>query len=220
MKSAVTVVIITGVVALLAGCATARGPRQVETELPGDADPTWNWSRVGEVVPGTEVVMTVKGSQPGSRVFVSADESALTVLNLTEPALPAVSARVLRDMASHHPGYFAAMQRGGTFAEDKVRVGRDGVFVADRKVAELGRVVETIARNDITEITGPVVAPGSVLGAVLGGWIGFAVGVVPALGGAPGGLAWPLLIGSVAAGGFLGSHWSSHETEDVIFRAP
>lgn len=164
--------------------------------------------------------MTAKGSQPGSRYFVLADESGLTVLNLTDPTLPAASTRVLRDMASHHPEYFAAMQKSGTFGEDNVRVGRDGVFVADRKVADLGQVVETIARNDVTEIRGPVVVRGSVLGAVLGGWLGFAVGAVPGLGGAPEVLAWALLIGSVAVGGFLGFHWSSHETEGVIYRAP
>jgi hypothetical protein len=163
--------------------------------------------------------VTVKGSQPGSRYVVMADDSGLTVLNLTDPTLPAASTRVLRDLASHHPEYFAAMQKGGTFGEDSVRVGRDGVFVADRKVADLGQVVETIARNDVTEISGPVVARGSVLGAVLGGYLGFAVGAVPGLGGAPEILAWALLIGSVAVGGFLGFRWSSHETEGVIYRA-
>ena len=51
-----------------------------------------------------------------------------------------------------------------------VRVGRDGVFVAGGKVADLGQVVQVIARDDVAEIRGPVVARGSVLGGVLGGW--------------------------------------------------
>ena len=87
-------------------------------------------------------------------------------------------------------------------------------------VADLGQIVETIARSDVTEIRGPVVARGSVLGAVLGGWLGFAVGVVPGLGGASTGAAWSLLIGSMTGGAFLGFHWSSRETEGVIYRVP
>lgn len=164
--------------------------------------------------------MTIRGSQPGSRSFVLTDQSGVTVLNLTGPTLPGAATRVLRDMAFHHPEYFAAMQQSETFGEDDVRVGRDGVFVGNRKVTDLGEVVETIARNDVVEIRGPVVARGSVLGAVLGGWLGFSAGAVPALGGAAAVLAWPVLIGAVAAGGFLGSHWSSHETQGVIYRAP
>jgi hypothetical protein len=221
MKSGLVVVIITCViVSPLAGCATTRGPRQIDAVPPGGTPPEWNWSRVSELAPATEVVVTAKVSQPGNRYFVSADEVALTVLNLTDPTLPAVSTRVLRDMASRHPEYFAAMQQHGTFGEGDVRVGRDGVFVADRKVADLGQIVETIARNDVAEIRGPVVARGSVLGAVLGGWLGFAVGAVPALGGASEAVGLLLLIGSIAGGGFLGFHWSSHATAGVIYRAP
>src|SRR5258706_11660551 len=100
---------------------------------------------------------------------------------LCDNPLPRASTRTLRDIASHHPEYFAAMQKSGTFGQDNMRVGPDGVFVANRTVAELGQVVETIARNDIREIRGPVVARGSVPGVIPGGWLGFAVGVVPAL---------------------------------------
>ena len=205
---------------LLSGCATGRGPRHIN-------DPTYsglalesNWSRVGQLAPAAELVVTTRGSQPRSRHFVMADEFALLVLNLAQPALPPGSRNVLRDMASQHPEYFAAVQKSGTFAQDDVRISRDGLFVADRRVADLGEVVERIVRNDVTEIRGPVIARGSVIGAVLGGWLGFAVGAVPALGGAPEGLAWLLLTGSVSVGAFLGHHWSSHETEGIVYRAP
>jgi hypothetical protein len=216
-----SVFIVTCLVAsLLAGCATIRGPRQINGELGGATPPEWNWSRVGELAPAAEVMVTAKGSQPASRYFVSADELALTVLNLTDPTLPTASTRVLRDMASRHPEYFATMQQGATFGEGDVRVGRDGVFVADRKVADLGQILESIARDNVAEITGPVVARGSVLGAALGGWVGFAVGVVPGLGGASKVVTWSVVVGSVAVGGYLGFHWSSHQTEGLIYRAP
>jgi len=149
-----------------------------------------------------------------------ADDSVLIVLNLTAPTLPATSARVLRDMAASHPEYVVAAQKAGAFRQENVRVGRDGVFVSDRKVADLNQVVETIARNDVSEIWGPVVARGSVVGTVVGGWLGFVVGVVPGLGGAPDGVAWLLLMSSTAVGGYLGFHWSSHETEGIVYRAP
>src|SRR4029453_6683930 len=93
--------------------------------------------------------------------------------------------------------------------------GIDGLFVADRKVADLSQVVETITPNDVSEIWGPVVARGSVLGTILGGWLGFAVGVVPGLGGASDEVAWLVLIGSIAAGSYLGFRWSSHETDGI-----
>ena len=42
---------------------------------PGDS----NWARVGKLAPGTEVIMTIKGSQPAKRYVVRADDSELTV---------------------------------------------------------------------------------------------------------------------------------------------
>ena len=163
--------------------------------------------------------MRVGGLEPKSRQVVLADESALVVLNLTGRMLPANAGRVLRNMAGQHPAYFTAMQDGRAFAEDDVRVGRDGLFVANRRIADLEQVVERFARNDISEIRGPVVARGSVSGAVLGGWLGFAAGAVPGLGGAPEAAAWILMIGSVALGSWLGFQWSSHEKDGVVYRA-
>lgn len=47
------------------------------------------WSQVRNLAPGTEVLVTVKNSQPDKRSVVGADELGLTVLNLTGPTLPA-----------------------------------------------------------------------------------------------------------------------------------
>jgi hypothetical protein len=205
---------------LLSGCATGRGPRYIDTATRAGAVLQSNWSRVVQLAPAVEVVVTTRGSQPHNRHFVAADEFALIVLNLTHPALPPESRSVLRDMASRHPEYFAAVQKSGTFAQDDVRIGRDGLFVANSRIANLEEVVERVTRNDVSEIRGPVIARGSVLGAVLGGWLGFAVGAVPALGGTQEGIAWLLLTGSVSIGAYLGHYWSSHETEGLVYRAP
>jgi hypothetical protein len=222
MKSMLSTVIGGCLIAsLVSGCATGRGPRQINDPTRAGIALESNWSRVSQLAPGAELMVTTRGSQPRSRHFVVADELALIVLNLTLPALPTTSTRVLREMASQHPEYFAAVQKGGTLAQADVRIGRDGLFVANSRIADLEQVVERFARNDVSEIRGPVVARGSVIGAVLGGWIGFAVGAVPALGGgAPEGVGWLVLTGSVAVGASLGHRWSSHETEGLVYRAP
>jgi hypothetical protein len=220
MKQALSLAIVVCLIAVpFSGCATSRGPRQLDAGLP-DGPQTSSWSRVREVAPAKEIFVKINGAEAGRRYFVMADDSRLVVLNFTDPVLPARLARVLRDLAAQHPEYFAALNKTGGLGQDNVRIGRDGVFVADRRVADLTQVVETITREDVSEIWGPVVARGSTFGAVLGGWLGFAVGAVPALGGAPDEVAWLLLLGSVAVGGFLGFHWSSHETEGLVYRAP
>ena len=68
--------------------------------------------------------------------------------------IPVAVTRVLIDTASSHPDYFVRAQTGGTFLLDKnVRLVSDGVFVADQKVADLGGVVENIARADVVNVT-------------------------------------------------------------------
>ena len=221
MKSMRSIAIGACLIALLfSGCATGRGPRQIDTATRAGALAQSNWSRVAELAPAAEVAVTARGSQPRTRHFVAADEVALIVLNLAHPALSPESRSVLRDMASRNPEHFVAVQKSGAIAQDDVRIGRDGLFVANSRIANLDEVVESITRNDVSEIRGPVIARGSIVGAVLGGWLGFAVGAVPALGGSGEGIAWLVLTSSVSIGAFLGHRWSSHETEGLVYRAP
>jgi len=112
------------------------------------------------------------------------------------------------------------MQAGGSFEQDHVRLGRDGLFVAGHAVATFAEVVQTFPRQAVREIRGPVVARGSVLGTIIGGWLGFSLGVVPGLGGAKVGWAWASLAGAVTVGGWLGNRWSSHTVDGVVYRAP
>ena len=220
MRSALSAALILALAAApLTGCASAAGPRQLRS-IPGTEPPhASDWSRVLELPPASAVMVTVRGSEPRMRSIARVDDSTLTVLDLSGQALPGPAARILRQMAEDHPESFVLMAQGGTFQQDNVRIGRDGVFVGDRQVAAFNQVVETIARAAVVEIRGPVVARGSVLGAVVGAWLGFSVGVVPALGGASADVAWSALVGAIAAGGFLGFHWSSHRTEGLVYRA-
>ena len=149
----------------------------------GDIPKRFDWSAARKLAPGTEVMVTVKGSKPVRRYVVLAGESELTALNLTDPTLPRAATRVLRDMASNHPEYFAAVGTGGYFQSNNVRMGPAGVFVADRKVADLSQVVETIARDDVVQIgavdDGPRVSVRKA--AAVGAAIGAAVFLVQAL---------------------------------------
>lgn len=166
-----------------------------------------DWTPVQQLASGREIVVTVKGLPAGTRYFIFADESALTVLNLTDPALPGKAKDVLRDMVSHHPEYLTAGFQGlRQFESQEVRVGRRGIFVADQKVADFERVVERIARTDVVRITAEVDSSGLLRGLVGGaglaaycsgrGWIAMAV------------------CGPVGAG--LG-YASSHKADEVVF---
>ncbi len=116
--------------------------------------------RVRTLAPGTEIIVTVKGAPAGRRYLVLADdESAFTVLNLADPRLPRAARDVLRDIAAKHPSYFVRADRHESFVNGTVRVEPDGVFVADRKGADLGQLIEHVARGDVAEITRPGGAP-------------------------------------------------------------
>ncbi len=140
------------------------------------------WSRVLKVAPGTELIVTVGGSELSPRYFVAGDESYLTVLNVSLPDLPSAPKAVLREVASTHPGYFPAAQRGDRFLLEKsVRMGPDGVFVADRKVADLAQVIEAYGRQDIAEIETVRNGSNPVACAVAGYYQGALVGALPGI---------------------------------------
>lgn len=204
---------------LSCGCATARGPVQLGSTLAGTTSEA-DWSRVRELAPAAEIIVTLRGLPARGRLFVAADQASLNTLNLGLAALPPEAARTLRDMAAQRPERLITLQGGGAFEQGRVRIGRDGLFVDQRRIAAFDEVVETIARDTVTRIEGPVVDRGSAAGMVLGAWLGFAVGVLPALGGASEGVAWLLLAGSIAAGGYLGHRWTRHTTDGLVYQAP
>jgi hypothetical protein len=197
-----------------------------------------NWSRVHKLAPGTEIIVTVKDSPPGRRYFVGADESDLTVLNVTDPMLPAAARDVLRGLASSHAEYFPAAEKGGQFVLEKsVRLGSDGMFIADRKVIDLTQVIEHIARPVVAEIINPgrarakggdpaLALPIFVLGGIAGAFIGAGVGG-PCSGvpncvsdAPPRGLFVGGLVGGVGAVALAHNALFSQKTDGVVYRAP
>jgi hypothetical protein len=211
-------IVAAGLAAVLSsGCASARGPIELGSSR-GGASVESDWSRVRQLEPSAEIVVTVQGAASSTRYFVSADDSRLVTLHLI-PVLPAAAARTLREIAARTPDQLVTAAKSGSLEQDMVRIGRDGVMVDGRRVAAYADVVEAISRDRVVRIEGPVVARGSVGGSLIGGWLGFAVGVVPALGGAPEGVAWAVLAGSVAAGAYLGNRWSRHTTDGIVYVA-
>ena len=202
----------------------------IETVQQGGQSTEANWSRVRTLAPGTEIIMTVKGLPPATRYFVAADESDVTVLNVVDPTLPRAAKKLLRDVASTHPEHFLAAQKGGQFVLEKnVRVAPDGVFIADRKVADLRQVVEIIARNNVAEISGPVpysrrheALVGLGVGAAAGAGIGLLL--CSGLGGCDVGpiLGVAAQFGGLFAGISLlpGGYHARHRPWEVIYRAP
>jgi hypothetical protein len=205
----------------IARSVTGEVARLVTTEqrAPDDSE----WSRVRRLAPGTELIVMVKNSQPASRYFVGGDESGLTMLNTDTPALPTTARNVLRSLASTHPEYFLAAQKGGQFQLEKnIRLGPDGVFIADRKVADLAQVVEQYGRQDITEIR-TAEAESNPAGCALAGYFGGGVvGGVPGaiIGGAVGRDSGPALVGMMV-GWSMGAVYMyrrcRHKPEKVIY---
>jgi hypothetical protein len=182
------------------------------------------WSRVRNLAAGTEIIVTIAGAPPGQRFHVRTDDSQLTALNVTDPTLPRAAVRVLMDMLSHHPDYVASARRTGEFVDRDVRVSPDGVFVADRKVADWDRVVERIAQRDVAEVRirrsgrGVWGHLGALGGYFVGGLAGGVAGTI-ACRCDTGGFLVGMVVGGVA-GGIHGFRAAARETEDVIYRAP
>jgi uncharacterized protein YcfJ len=194
-----------------------RGPTELGSSLaPGSLES--DWSRVRQLEPAAEILVTVQGVASSTRYFVAADDSRLISLNIV-PAV-AAAASTLREIAARTPDRLVAAEKSGEFQQGSIRISRDGVLIEGRRVAAYTDVVEAVARGRVVRIEGPVVARGSVGGSLLGAWLGFAVGVVPALGGAPDGVAWAVLAGSVVAGAYFGNRWSRHTTDGIVYVAP
>jgi hypothetical protein len=190
-----------------------------------------DWARVQKVASGSDISLTLRGLPVADRYFVSADASSVTVMNLTDLALPAAATRRLRQIALENPDYFSRAANGATFVLSDVRLERAGVFLNDEKVVELPRIIGTVARPEVEEITirqkgrgiwghlGPL--GGYFVGAMAGGLIAGAICQAAAgrdrcdtgafLGGT--------LVGGVA-GGLYGLSAARRETELVVYRAP
>jgi len=115
---------------------------------PFAADDTM-WKRVQRFDVGTRVKVTVGTAPAVERYFVLLNDAEVVVLNLTAENIPK---RRLLGMAADNPSWIAGTSKT-TYRDSDLRIGPEGVFVKDQKVAELGQVVERIPRARITSIS-------------------------------------------------------------------
>ena len=106
------------------------------------------WKRVQRLDPGARVKITLEGAAPVERYFVQVNDTKLIVLNLSVPDLPK---RQLLNMAIDNPSWIAGTSKT-TYRDNSLRIGPDGLFVKDKKVAELNQVVEWIPREKVTAV--------------------------------------------------------------------
>jgi hypothetical protein len=106
------------------------------------------WKRVQRLDPGARLTVTVEGAAPAERYFVQLKDSELVVLNLTGADLPK---RQLLNMAKDNPEWMAGTAKT-IYKDNGVRVGPEGVFVKDKKVASLDEVVQHIPRSKVAAV--------------------------------------------------------------------
>lgn len=197
---------------------------------PEEEFPHADWSRVRKLKPGREITVAIRDTGQNSRTLISADEAGITVLNLTDPVLPESAARVLRETALQHPEYFANAMRGDTFLLDGVRMTATGLYLGDRRIADLQQFIQRHATSEIAQIRvvnkgrgfwgrlGPI--GGYFIGGMAGGYAG---GVICRGTGHrdcdTGPFLTGMLIGGVT-GGIYGFSAARREVDDVIYQAP
>ena len=183
-------------------------------------DDDLEWARLRTIDAGQDIGVTVRNSARVVRTHVMADDRGLTVLNLVDPPIPSHVAAVLRETTSRHRDYFERVANGGTVVVDNIRLTRSGVFVGDERVAEFDRVLTTIPRRDVVQVTirqrgrGFWGHLGPLGGYFLGGFVG---GIVAArVCRCDGGFLPGLVVGGVAGGvnGFVAAH---RETERTVY---
>jgi len=114
-------------------------------------DPTTVYKRAKQLAPGTRVTVTVTGATPVERYFVLIDTVELVVLKLDAPGIPK---RRLLNMAIDNASWMAATYRT-IYKDNDIRVGPDGVFVKEKKIADLKDVVERIPSEKLVSLDRP-----------------------------------------------------------------
>jgi hypothetical protein len=137
-----------------------------------------DWSRVVQIRPGDEIVLTVRGSLPATDRLLRADEDGLTVLDTRDPSLPARVRRTLVEAAASRPRALAAAQSGEQHLPQRVRVSPAGLFFEEQRVADLADVIKTVPRQQVADVSvrRKHVGTHSLRGLLIGAGIGAAVG--------------------------------------------
>jgi hypothetical protein len=161
-----------------------------------------DWQRVRDLRPGSEVYLTVESGSSKCTVLAS-DDKSLTIVKLNG-TLPFAVTEVLRELMSRDPQLVVtAATSGRTDTSRKVKIGPDGIFLADKKIAATSDVIVRVDRADVREVrkrpkgrsVGRTIG-GAFLGAGIGAALGSVIDSGANISSVCGGACW----GAVAAG--------------------
>jgi hypothetical protein len=198
LLSAVLIVLLAGMPALAEAQGSekpAKPPKAAKSTKQAWSD----WSKVARTEAGSTINLTVTGEPRIARMFVSADDGGLTVVDLSVPSLSWRVKSVLIDTAAEHPEWYDGAN--SAFKRDDVLVSPDGVFLSDQRVAATEEVVIRVPRERVLEVSRPksnaagAKTGGGLLGFVLGATAGGGIGAAIA---GTGGGALGVLIGMLA----------------------
>jgi hypothetical protein len=190
-------------------------------------DPQWN--RMYSVRAGAELRVDTQTTARQICRFLDVDERGLTVANTKD--LPRAAQRIVADLARDHPDRL--LNSGILYAEDNVRIDRDGLWVGSRRVVDRPHLVERIDKIQVREIR--YAGPGGTNGK-RGALIGLASGAAAAYfysgvwscgQGAVvsechgyGLLTMPVGAAAGAAIGYLAGEHTLREPSDIIYSRP
>jgi len=125
----------------------------------GQARPTQSWPDVHNWKPGWEVTESTSSSEMRRLYFMSADDTGMTLLDVSSLALPAHAVRTLRHAIAEHPDY-VPVPNGVTFKlDDQVSLTSVGLFVRDQKMADYDQIIVRIERVDVERGTAFIEGP-------------------------------------------------------------
>ena len=217
LLSAVLIALLSGMPALAEAQGSekpAQPPKAAKSSKQAWAD----WSKVARIKAGSTINLTVAGKLRVARMFVSANDAGLTVLDLSVPSLSGRVKSVLRDSATEHPERYDS-----SFKVDDVLVSPEGVFLSDQRVAATEDVVIRVPRERVVEISRPksnaaaAKTAGGLLGFFLGGTAGGGIGAAIA---DTGGGILGFLIGTLAGIWFGIRRGSKVNDNPIVYRAP
>ena len=132
--------------------ATAAAPQEVRSKALA-TQKTYvvdlNWSQVRRLAPGTEIMVRKPGVALPRQHVLAVNDDEVTTFAVSDLAVE--FAKALRKAAVTHPEYLLEPQPAGTRIAlgGRVSLKDSGVFVGERRVAELQQFILTVSRREI-----------------------------------------------------------------------
>jgi hypothetical protein len=183
--------------------------------------------RAVAAVAGKQVNVTDREGRDRTGFVTAIDDASLLVVHPDGAPIPAGALRELKALAAQHTGYFSEARNSVIL--DGARVGAEGIFVGDQKVAELDAIVTTLARADVRKIaireyrsSAGWVGAAAAGGVFAGLLTSFALADQPCGGSCSDKIAlmWTGLIGFPVAAGYGAYRGTRQEVERIVYVAP